>query len=102
MIRHVVMWTLKDHAEGNDRATNARLVKQRLEALHGKIPGLRAIEVGIDFSATADSADVVLVSDFDSEESLHAYHSHPEHEAVKGFVAAVRADRRLVDYRLGD
>lgn len=99
MIRHIVMWSLKDHAEGNDRATNARLVKQRLEALRGKIPGLLAIEVGIDFSATADSADVVLVSDFESREALDAYHSHPEHEAVKAFVGAVRADRRLVDYQ---
>lgn len=98
MIRHIVMWRLKEQAAGNDRARNAGLIKEKLEALRGRIPGLRHIEVGIDFSREADSADVVLYSEFDSREALHAYHSHPEHVALKGFVGEVRAQRWLADY----
>jgi hypothetical protein len=50
------MWHLKEHAQGNSRETNAQLVKQKLESLRGRIPGMLKIEVGVDFSATADSS----------------------------------------------
>ncbi len=51
MIHHIVMWRLKDSAHGNDKAVNARLIKEKLEALP-QIPELRHLEVGLDFSAT--------------------------------------------------
>lgn len=98
MIKHIVMWRLQDHALGNDKATNARLIKEKLEALRGRIPGMLDIEVGIDFSASAQSADVVLYSEFESRQALDAYQSHPEHEALVPFVQAVRSDRLVVDY----
>jgi hypothetical protein len=100
MIKHIVMWRLKEHAEGNDKAVNARLVKQKLEALRGRIPGMLKVEVGIDFSATDASADVVLYSEFESREALDGYQAHPEHEALKPFVSAVRVSRQLVDYEI--
>jgi hypothetical protein len=100
MIKHIVMWRLKEHAQGNDRATNAKLVKERLESMRGNIPGLLAIEVGIDFSATEHSADIVLYSEFESREALDAYQVHPEHEAMKSFVMDVRSERRIVDYQV--
>lgn len=98
MIKHIVMWRLKDRAEGSDRAANARLVKEKLEALAGQIPGLLRLEVGIDFEGGDQAADVVLYSEFASREALAAYHHHPAHEAVKPFIAAVRSERRVVDY----
>jgi len=98
MIKHIVMWRLKDSAHGNDKATNARLIKQMLEALRGKIPGMLKIEVGIDYSATDQSADVVLYSEFESRAALDAYQVHPEHKAVMPFIGEARSERRLVDY----
>ncbi len=56
MIKHIVMWRLKDSALGNKKAGNARLVREKLEALRGRIPGLLRLEVGLDFSATENSA----------------------------------------------
>ena len=100
MIKHIVMWRLKDHAHGNDRATNARHIKQKLEALHGRIPGLLEIEVGFDFSATEASADVVLYSVFESRAALDAYVVHPEHQAVVPFVKEASSQRIVVDYAL--
>ena len=97
MIRHIVAWRLKDAALGNGKAENARLMKAKLEALRGRIPGLRRLEVGRDFSATENSADVVLVSEFESREALAAYQVHPEHKAVGLFVRAVVCERRLID-----
>lgn len=100
MVKHIVMWRLKTSAHGNDKATNARLIKQRLEALNGKIPGLLRLEVGIDFVAAEDSADVVLYSEFETREALASYLSHPDHKAVAPFVGAARSERRVVDYEL--
>mgnify|MGYP003592372269 CR=1 FL=1 len=101
MVVHIVMWRLQESALGHDKAANARLIKEKLEALRGRIPGLRHLEVGIDFSAGPASADVVLVTALDSREALAAYQVHPEHKAVVDFVTRVVSERRVVDYETG-
>jgi hypothetical protein len=52
---------------------NAALIKERLEALRGVIAAMLAIEVGLDFGATEQSADVALYSQFESRAALAAY-----------------------------
>lgn len=98
MIKHIVLWRLKDNAHGNDRAANARLIKQKLEGLRGRIPGLLSIEVGIDFVAGETSSHVALYSEFASKEALAIYQAHPEHKAIVSFVVEAAAERRMVDY----
>ncbi len=100
MIKHIVMWKLKESASGNTKEKNALLIKEKLEALNGKIPGLLKLEVGIDFSQTQESSDIVLYSEFESREALNNYQSHPEHKAIIPFVAEVREERRVVDYEI--
>ena len=100
MIKHIVIWRLKETAHGNDKRTNAWLIKEKLERLRGKIPGLLVMEVGIDHSATESSGDVVLYSEFTSQEALNGYQSHPEHKAIMPFVAEARLERRVVDYEV--
>ncbi len=93
------MWKLKDEAHGNDKAANAKLVKEKLEALNGKIEGLLKIEVGIDFLG-GSNFDVVLYSELTSEEALDAYQKHPLHQAVIPFIREAVSDRKAVDYKL--
>jgi len=93
MIKHIVMWKLRNKAD-------AEIIKDKLEALMGKIPGLRHIEVGIDFSSSEQSADVVLYSELESREALQAYQQHPEHQAVIPLVKAASVSRAVVDYEL--
>jgi len=100
MIKHIVMWRLKDSAHGNDKATNAHLIKEKLEALNGRVPGILKMEVGIDFAHSETSSDVVLYSEFESREALNAYQAHPEHKALMPFVMEARAERRVVDYEV--
>ncbi len=100
MIRHVVMWRLKEHAEGADRATNALRMKERLESLRGRVPGMRRLDVGINLFPSAESAHVVLITEHDDAAALEAYQSHQEHEAMKPFIGAVRDERRVVDYEI--
>ncbi len=98
MIKHIVMWRLKDRAHGQDKATNVRAIKERLESLRGSIPELLRIEIGIDFSRTENSADVVLYSEFSDRAELDTYQKHPAHEAVKAFIMEVCTERRIADY----
>ena len=98
MIKHIVMWRLKESAHGQDQATNARGIKARLEALQGVVPGLLKIEVGLDFSRTTASADVVLYSEFVDRAALDAYQKHPAHEAAKAFIGEACCERRIADY----
>ena len=100
MIKHIVMWRLKDVAHGNDRQTNAALIKERLTALRGRIPGMTAIEVGIDFSCTYSSCDVVLYSEFLDRNALALYQENPEHEALKPFIGMASMERRIADYEV--
>ena len=100
MIKHIVQWMLKENAEGNSKAINAQKAKQMLEALNGKIPGLIKLEVGIDFSRTDSSSDIVLYSEFETREALENYQNHPEHLAVKQFIGAIRTERRIIDYEI--
>ncbi len=100
MVKHVVMWRLKESAGGRDKAQNAALLKEKLEALGGKIPGLLKIEVGLDFSATPDSPDVVLYSELENREALKAYRVHPEHLATFPFFTEVTSEKRVVDYEV--
>lgn len=97
MIKHIVMWKLKDEAHGNDKATNAGLIKEKLEALSGKIDGLLKIEVGIDFPG-GGNFDVVLYSELSSKEALDTYQNHPLHQAVLPFIREAVMDRKAVDY----
>jgi hypothetical protein len=100
MIKHIVLWKLKDSANGHSKQENARLIKEKLEALRGVIPGLLKIEVGIDFSRTELSSDLALYSEFATRADLDAYQAHPDHKAVMPFIMEARSERRLVDYEV--
>ncbi len=97
MIRHIVLWKLKDKP---NKAANAVRIKQLLEGLRGRIPGLLKIEVGIDFSDTDHSADVVLLSEFTDRDALDVYQGHPLHAAMKPEIGALTAERRVVDHTI--
>lgn len=100
MIKHIVFWKLHEQANGQSKAENASVIKQKLEALQGQIEGLIKIEVGIDFLGSTESADVVLYSEFESKEALDFYQQHPLHKAVMPFIAEARSERRVVDYEI--
>jgi hypothetical protein len=100
MIKHIVMWKLKDFAEGAGKAENALKIKASLEGLQGKIKGMRVLEVGINNNDSAAAYDVVLYSEFDSVEDLIAYQNNPEHTKAGDIAGKVRLDRKVVDYEV--
>ena len=98
MVKHIVFCKLKDEANGMSKLENATSIKQKLEDLNGKIEGCIKLEVGFDFLHSAESADVVLYSEFENKEALDFYANHPLHKAVMPFIAEARSERRVVDY----
>ncbi len=102
MIKHVVMWKLKDFAEGGTKTENARKIKLLLEGLKDSIKEIRRIEVGLNIPAieAIDAFDIVLYIEFDNVEDLKAYQNHPEHLKVGDFIGKVRLERKVVDYEV--
>jgi hypothetical protein len=100
MLRHVVMWKLKESAEGASREENAQKLKAKLETCRSIVKGQGYFEVGTAQPGFDCTYDVVLVSDFDDKAALKAYQDHPKHQVVKDFVAAVREERQCVDFEV--
>ena len=99
MIKHIVIWKLKDFGEGARKSENAQNIKVQLEGLKNKIKEVSSLEVGININDSASSYDVVLYSEFASLEDLKKYQNHPEHVKVGDFIIKVRLDRKVVDYQ---
>jgi heme-degrading monooxygenase HmoA len=100
MLIHIVMWKLKNHAEGADKAANAAKMKELLDACANIVPGMLRFEVGVAQSGLEATYDVVLYSEFESKEALEAYQQHPQHVALKPFMSAVREARQCMDYEV--
>jgi hypothetical protein len=88
---HIVMFTLKD-ADDIPQTVGA------LRAMEGRIPQLRYLEVGVDDAPSDRSAQIVLITRFDSAEALAAYKAHPHHQGVLEFLGEVVASAVKVDF----
>ncbi|MFQ5674589.1 MAG: Dabb family protein [bacterium] len=101
MVKHIVMWKLKEQAEGASRHENAYKLKSWLESLPGKISEIVFLEAGVNFDRTAAAYDVVLYSEFASKEALKAYQAHPEHQRlINEFLSKIRIEKNVVDYEI--
>ena len=100
MIRHIVMWSFKDSAEGNSKAENIKIATESLYALVPKIGEIKKMEIGADVMHTAASMDMALITEFDTLDTLHTYAVHPEHLAVAEFMKKVTKTRVVLDYEL--
>jgi len=100
MIKHIVMFKLKEWAEGSDKAANIKALKAKLEALPASIEEIKFFEVGINFIEASVAYDQVLVSEFESKEALYSYQKHAEHVRLANFVGKVCESRIVVDYVL--
>ena len=100
-IKHISVWRIHVPAGECKTSVNQKL-KSRVEALHGKVLGLRHIELGIDIGGMSDRSDAVLYSEFESTQALESYRQHPEHHALVELLDKYRVETRVVDYFIGD
>ncbi len=81
MVKHIILWKLKDEFSTEEKAEIKAGIKAGLEGLQGKIPGLLDIRVQAEGLASSN-ADLMLDSTFENEESLKGYSVHPAHVEV--------------------
>jgi hypothetical protein len=99
MVKHIVMWRIAGSSP-EEKMRAIKVLKSAFESLNGKIPGMRMLEIGIDTSRVDYAFDVVLYSEFESDDALKGYAEHPEHLRVKEQIGNVRIARHQVDYRI--
>lgn len=81
MVKHIILWQLKDELSDMEKQTVKAGIKSGLEGLTGQIPGL--VEISVQTEGLASSnADVMLYSVFEDEAALKGYAVHPKHVAV--------------------
>lgn len=100
MIKHIVIWRFTDAANDASKAENLARAKAAIESLRDSVPQVRRLEVGVDIRADHDPCDLVLYSEFDSVDDLHAYQVHPEHVRVAALIGEMREVRAVVDYEV--
>lgn len=91
MVKHIVLYTLK---EGVEKKEAVELIESVLVPLVGKIPGLLHMEVKLAFNGM----DYALYSEFESREALEAYAVHPLHLEAKEHFHHLLATRVAADY----
>lgn len=100
MVKHVILWKLKEEFSASEKETIKNGIKEGLESLQGKIPGLIDIKVNIN-GLSSSTADLMLDSTFEDEAALKGYSVHPEHVAVADSkVRPYTAVRSCLDYEV--
>ena len=100
MVKHIIVWTLKDEYSEADKAEIKMGIKEGLEGLKGQIPGLIDIKV-ITEGLESSNADLMLDSVFENEEALKGYSGNPAHVAVAtGKVRPFVQVRSCFDYEV--
>ena len=101
MIKHIILWKLKDMKE-EEKARRMKQIKSELEGLQGRIPGMQDIHVIIEKLPTSN-ADMMLDSTFESKEFLEGYSVHPEHVFVADTYIRPFIDTRIcMDFEITD
>ena len=99
MVKHIILWTLNPELSEKEKETIKAEIKEGLEGLVGKVPGLVSVKVHIDGRLSSSNADLMLDSTLESEEALKGYAVHPAHVAVaNGKVRPYTVQRACLDF----
>ena len=98
MVRHVILWKLKEMPEAQKAAVKAD-IKTGLEGLAGQIPGLLEVHVYTEALPSSANADLMLDTTFTDAEALKGYSTHPAHVTVtNGKVRPYTAVRTCLNF----
>ena len=98
MVRHVILWKLRESLSSDEKNQVMLNMKEQLEALVGKVPGLISLKIIIN-DMESSNADIMLDSVLESEDALKGYQGHPEHVKVADtYVRPFTEIRMCMDY----
>ena len=98
MIKHIVLFKLKEFENEDQKAVVSNKIKQALLALKEKIEVLRYIEVGQNYELMSASHDIGLITHFETFSDLEIYRIHPEHLKVVELIRANTVGRAVIDF----
>lgn len=98
MIKHIVMWNVKNEHFGQPKSELLKEMKKRLFDLKGKISVIENIDVQLNTLNSDKNADIILITDFNNIEDLNTYAQHPDHILVVEYVRQIVTGRSCVDY----
>lgn len=99
MVKHIVLFKLKDEVSADEKLAAMNNFKAAIEALSAKIPVIRKIEVGLNMNP-GETWNIALYSEFDTLDDVKSYAVHPDHVAAGKLLATVKESRACVDYEL--
>ena len=99
MVKHIILWTLNPALSQEEKETVKAGIKEGLEGLVGKVPGLIDVKVQASGRLASSTADLMLDSTLEDEAALKVYAQHPEHLAVANTkVRPFTVQRACFDY----
>lgn len=99
MIKHIVLFQLKDEVGVAEKQHVMQAFKKGILALPDTISCIRHIEVGFNANAE-ESYEIALYSVFDSLADVKAYAVHPDHLAVAQIIRPYVKSRACTDYEI--
>ena len=81
MVHHIVMWNFKPEIEDAKKPEIMAAMKEELEGLVGKVPGLLSLEF-VSNPIPSSTHEIALVSTLEKAEDIANYAVHPEHVRV--------------------
>ena len=100
MVKHIILWQLKDELSAAEKAEIKPNIKTGLEGLAGQIPGLVEVHVNIN-GLPSSNADLMLDTTFTDAAALKGYSTHPAHVAVAdGKVRPYTKTRVCLDFEV--
>lgn len=100
MVKHVVMWKMKDFAEGNDMGTNIDIAVERIDEVAKQFPAMKSITHHKCLFQGNQYWDFIEIMEFDSVESLKDWAEFPPHKELHDWVEKIRIERAVVDYEI--
>ena len=97
MVRHIILWKLKESMTDEEKTAARAEAKRRLEGLNGQIEGLIHLTVITD-RLPSSNADMMLDSSFTDAEALAGYQVNPKHLEAAGYVRSVVESRLCLDF----
>lgn len=99
MVKHIVLFKLKDEVSADEKLAAMNNFKAAIEALPAKIPVIRKVEVGLNMNP-GETWNIALYSEFETLDDVKSYAVHPDHVAAGKLLATVKESRACVDYEL--
>ncbi len=99
MIKHIVMFKLKEEANGKTAKENLEGALERLKNFEQEIPSLVHFEARVNSEkAPKSNYELALVCDFYDIDGLNEYQVHPVHKSFGAYITPVRESRACIDY----